>query len=383
MYYTGRFKVKYAVQQRLTTASHPDSEYAFYQFQMLKKMAVKLREDSVMVCLDDKAIIPVGEPGNPVSTSVRAHNRSLVPNNVKLVALDHDFHIHGAVPSVLFNVDIPVETSDSFYEGTIHVTVKDKVFEPSSAVRHTTESLKILRKVVSSDNVTLNVPVLFTFTDGGPDHRSTYWSVQLGYILLFIALDLDLLVSARTAPSRNYANPAERCMSLLNPGLQNVSLERGRMSENEELRVKSLSTMKSRRDIATRQPALKEAMVSSVEPVLAKLKQRFQRLKLHDEKVQVHDAATDDEISMVCELVDIFRNDRAETHLTVDDVSVKKNVVNYPKLTYFVEKHCRARQYSYQVLYHNDCINDCSQLPKLYVFKCFILCEEKHCYMLI
>ncbi len=59
------------MQQRLTRASHPDSDYAFYQFQMLKKMAVKLREDSVMVCLDDKAIIPVGEPGNPVSTSLR------------------------------------------------------------------------------------------------------------------------------------------------------------------------------------------------------------------------------------------------------------------------------------------------------------------------
>lgn len=53
----------------------------------------------------------------------------------------------------------------------------------------------------------LSHPNLFSvnlFTDGGPDHRSTYWSVQLSYLAMFVALDLDLLVTTRTAPSQCY-----------------------------------------------------------------------------------------------------------------------------------------------------------------------------------
>ena len=39
---------------------------------------------------------------------VRGHNRSLVPlDGPTLLALDHDFYVHGIVPSVAFFVDIP------------------------------------------------------------------------------------------------------------------------------------------------------------------------------------------------------------------------------------------------------------------------------------
>ena len=44
---------------------------------------------------------------------------------------------------------------------------------------------------------------LFIYSDGGPDHRLTYVSVQLSLIALFLNLDLDLLVAARTAPSHS------------------------------------------------------------------------------------------------------------------------------------------------------------------------------------
>ncbi|KAH3885450.1 hypothetical protein DPMN_009444 [Dreissena polymorpha] len=48
-------------------------------------------------------------------------------------------------------------------------------------------------------------------------------------LLAFIALHLDMLVTARTAPSQSYHNPAERVMSTLNLGLQNVALDRESM----------------------------------------------------------------------------------------------------------------------------------------------------------
>ena len=62
--------------------------------------------------VDDKAIIPVGEPGMPVS-GCRGHNRSIVPlQGQGPGALDHDFHVCGIVPS-----DIPESSLDSFYNG--------------------------------------------------------------------------------------------------------------------------------------------------------------------------------------------------------------------------------------------------------------------------
>lgn len=348
--YTGRFKMKFAIQQRLVRASHPDNQYAFYLFSMMKKMSVKFREDSTFICVDDKAVVPIGEPGKPVST-VRAHHRSLVPQNVTLAALDHDFHVHGAVPSVLFRVEIPENSSDSFYEGTIHVTIKDKLFQPSSAVRHTTEITSILRSVISMDGISLTTPILFLYSDGGPDHRSTYWSVQLAYILLFISLDLDLLVTARTAPSHSYYNPAERCMSILNLALQNVSLERCAMLDDQEFRVKSRSTMKARRDIALRQGDMKDALIQSVEPVISNVKARFGRLKYQEEGVRIHDAAKDEEIDAICSLIDLFRDVDKPEPVTLNDVKNRNSLKKFPMLQQFVERHTRSRQYSFQVCF--------------------------------
>ena len=50
--------------------------------------------------------MPIGEPGSPTSIGVRAHNKSWIPEGAKLSALDPDFHIHGAVPSVLLDVEL-------------------------------------------------------------------------------------------------------------------------------------------------------------------------------------------------------------------------------------------------------------------------------------
>ena len=41
-------------------------------------------------------------------------------------------------------------------------------------------------------------PILGIYTDGGPEHRSNFLSVQIAYIALQQFLDLDMLVAART-----------------------------------------------------------------------------------------------------------------------------------------------------------------------------------------
>lgn len=66
--------------------------------------------------------------------------------------------------------------------------------------------------------------ILLLYTDGGPDHRLTYYSVKVALICLFIDLDLDLLIAARTAPGHSWLNPVERVMSILNLAIQNIAL---------------------------------------------------------------------------------------------------------------------------------------------------------------
>ena len=66
-----------------------------------------------------------------------------------------------------------------------------------------------------------NRSVLFVYTDGGPDHRTTFVSVQLSLIALFLNLNPDLLIAARTAPHQSWRNPVKCIMSI---GFQSISI---------------------------------------------------------------------------------------------------------------------------------------------------------------
>ena len=80
-------------------------------------------------------------------------------------------------------------------------------------------------------------PILLMYTDGGPDHRLTYVSVQLSLIAVFIHLDLDILIAAQTAPNHSWANPVKRIMSVINLGLQCVGMMRSWQSDEYEEKV--------------------------------------------------------------------------------------------------------------------------------------------------
>ena len=67
------------------------------------------------------------------------------------------------------------------------------------------------------------------YSDGGPDHRLTFGSVQVAIVCLFLRLNLDMIVAVRCAPHQSWTNLAERCMSILNLALQNVALQRESM----------------------------------------------------------------------------------------------------------------------------------------------------------
>ena len=76
LFHTGRFDMKFQVQRRQTRSQHED---VYHQQLYAKEFAIRFKDYCSLISSDDKALIPVGEPGNPISTGVRAHNASLGP----------------------------------------------------------------------------------------------------------------------------------------------------------------------------------------------------------------------------------------------------------------------------------------------------------------
>ena len=82
-----------------------------------------------------------------------------------------------SIPSVIMHAEIPKLIDESFYRGNVHVGLKDPIFEPSSAARHSAELYEIVDKT--------DKPYLFLYTDGGPDHQVRFIKTQLALISLF------------------------------------------------------------------------------------------------------------------------------------------------------------------------------------------------------
>ena len=123
--------------------------------------------------------------------------------------MDHDFHLFGIVPSVALAIEIPESPNDSFFSGQPYVSDKDKITQPSSPYRHSVELVHLNKGIPQDDPK----PVLVILSDGGPDHKLGYGSVQISMIALFSKLNLDVLICMQMCPYQSWTNPAERVMS--------------------------------------------------------------------------------------------------------------------------------------------------------------------------
>lgn len=87
-----------------------------------------------------------------------------------LVALEHDFHVHGVVPSVALVISIPESSCDFFHCGQVYVANKNKVTQPSSALRHASELSATLLAEGCTENSLINPgkSVMMIMSDGGP-----------------------------------------------------------------------------------------------------------------------------------------------------------------------------------------------------------------------
>ena len=100
--FTSRLPVQYKIQRRQLRVSHEDAHYCDPQFKYLKQYATMMQTSNnkiVMFVCDDKAKVPIGEPGVPISTGVRG-KKSIMPTTSTLGAMDHDFHPQGLPNSI-------------------------------------------------------------------------------------------------------------------------------------------------------------------------------------------------------------------------------------------------------------------------------------------
>ena len=109
--------------------------------------------------------------------------RVLVGNSESFQVRDHDFSTIFLIPTVILVNDTPERVDESWYRE------KACVGDPSTALQNPTEVANFL--IEKFDTKEAVPPVLILYTDGGPEHRTTYLSVKIAMICLQKYLDLD------------------------------------------------------------------------------------------------------------------------------------------------------------------------------------------------
>ena len=133
--FTGRIQVQYKIQRSQLRVNHEDQHYCAAQFKYFKEKAVEMASDTAVFCCDDKAKVPIGEPGAPISTGVRG-KKTIAQSCTTLAALDLDKSKCSLTPSVYLQCHIPSSPEKSFVNGIVTCILNDSVFEPLSPFRH-------------------------------------------------------------------------------------------------------------------------------------------------------------------------------------------------------------------------------------------------------
>jgi len=107
-----------------------------------------------------------------------------------------------------------------------------------------------------------------------------------------------MLVALRTAPHQSWNNPAERIMSILNLALQGVALVCKTMSEDMEVLFSKANTLEEIRRAAEKSSQLAGELQSCIVTIQEFLRERTERLVLHNESFSCYDPADDSGISL-------------------------------------------------------------------------------------
>ena len=220
--YTCRFDISYGLTSRNAKTEHPHGAYAARIFKYWKSKASswkkKLKPFKLEVkagFLDDKTSFKIGEPeevGGGSVAPLERNKKTPTASGKAAQAGHHTFTWAKGNPSMALIADIPDDPGDSFYRGQVCGVIQDQLWEASTAVRHSTQYLKMLEDNGGIDNLSLN----FIYTDGGPDHNLTFLTVQLALICLHLATGADATVAARPSARNSWISCIEKVMCICN-----------------------------------------------------------------------------------------------------------------------------------------------------------------------
>ena len=174
-------------------------------FKHLRQLGCELKAMGVCVAFifaDDKCSAKIGEPGDPIA-AIERNKRVVGSAELGAIASRHNFAKFKVNPSVILLLagdDIPNSVLESFYRGSVYVSVKDAVFQPSFPLRHSAEIMKVLEETKLVDDL----QVLLLYADGGPAHNITFMTVVMALLCLFLTGDLDFLIAAQTCPQQSW-----------------------------------------------------------------------------------------------------------------------------------------------------------------------------------
>eukprot|EP00887_Chlorella_sp_A99_P000044 scaffold16.g44.t1 len=253
--YTGRFHVQRQLQTRLLRWPHPHAHYGNALIKLLQEFAKLHAQHTIMLSVDDKAHVPIGEPALPVQAITRQR----------------------AVLAVSRGSALCWQWAGSRLQQAIMITRstprprQDTVLNNSNCWTHAAELSSIIEPVVAGGK-----SIVLLLCDGGPDRHLERAAVQASHIALWRLLRLDVLTVVRTVPRQSWRNPVERCMSVLNLGLQGVALSRQPGDEMFEDEIKSsVNCMNNVRELATGDSSFSEKWAASVKGPLDTIAERF------------------------------------------------------------------------------------------------------------
>ena len=155
-------------------------------FRYKKEFTMKYKRYVDFSVMYDKHTCKVGEPGLPVVADEQGKEVILSKNQLLQVA-DHHFTKFSVSPSVTMEINIPDDIEGSFYEGQIHVGVKEICFQPSLPNCHVTELSKILENE-SNRNI---LCLMEDLTSG------LHFSVKMTLLSLFLHQNKEVLIAVK------------------------------------------------------------------------------------------------------------------------------------------------------------------------------------------
>ena len=263
------------------------------------------------ISVDDKAAIPIGEPGYPVRTNVCKLAASLASSkDVKeSSALDHDFHRANVRPSIALVITTPATVGESWRYGRVVCSLKDAATQSSTPMHHSIEPVKKIEALVVEEDTLVSraagsllegtsKPYSFIIrSDGGSDRNPKNASVQLAMVYAFLKLKADLLICLITAADVSHVNEVEGVMPVANIVLQNQAYARQSMGQDFEETFRPAATAKKIRETIQKvgSPGL-TAWRDSLKPVVDQIEERFKKISYSGDGVLIQEPADDEDI---------------------------------------------------------------------------------------